>query len=202
MSFLRAVLLFCCLLPLLAYARVRQYYLAAEEGLWDFAPSGQNLVHCYPEPEPCALPEPWAESHVFPVIRFIQYSDESYTQKVAQPEWLGILGPILRAEVGDELQVRLCNRTRRPVGLHPHGLRYTKEHEGAHYAGVNSGEGPGRGAAVLPGACFDYVWFADGESGPTLSEPSSKVWWYHSHLHEPTDVNAGLLGPIVVTRQG
>ncbi len=33
-------------------------------------------------------------------------------------------------------------------------------------------------------------------------EPSSKVWWYHSHLHEPIDVNAGLLGPIIVTRQG
>lgn len=186
----------------LGQAQVRQYYLAAEEQIWNFAPTGQNLVHCYPEPEPCPLPESWQSSHLFPMVRFVQYRDESYTQKVLQPEWLGILGPILRAEVGDELRVRLRNRAGRPVGLHPHGLRYTKEHEGAHYSGVNSGQGPGIGAAIPPGQCFDYQWLADAESGPGLMEPSSKVWWYHSHIHEPSDVNAGLLGPIIVTRQG
>ena len=25
---------------------------------------------------------------------------------------------------------------------------------------------------------------------------SSKVWWYHSHIDEPNEVNRGLLGPI------
>ncbi|MCX8048155.1 MAG: multicopper oxidase domain-containing protein [Methylohalobius sp.] len=189
-------------LPLPGHAQMRQYYLAAEEEVWDFAPSGQNLVHCHPDPEPCPLPEPWTNSHRFPVVRFVQYSDANYTTRVPQPGWLGILGPILRAEVGDELRVRLCNRASRPVGLHPHGLRYTKDQEGAHYSGVNSGQGPGLGAAISPGQCFDYQWLADAESGPTPMEPSSKVWWYHSHIHEPSDVNAGLLGPIIVTRQG
>lgn len=185
-----------------AQAQIRQYYLAAEEEIWDFAPSGQNLVHCYPDAAPCPLPEPWTNSHRFPVVRFVQYSDANYTTRVPQPEWLGILGPILRAEVGDEIQVRLCNRTGREVSLHPHGLRYRKEHEGAHYSGVNLGQGPGLGAAVPPGQCFDYVWLADAESGPAPMELSSKVWWYHSHIHEPSDVNAGLLGPIIVTRRG
>lgn len=183
-------------------AQVHQYYLTAEEEIWDFAPSGQNLVHCFPDPVPCPLPEPWRDNHRFPVNRFVQYADASFTTRVPQPEWLGVLGPILRAEVGDEIRVRLCNRSQRPVSLHPHGLRYAKDHEGAHYTGVNSGQGPGSGAEVLPGQCFDYVWLADAESGPAEMEPSSKVWWYHSHLHEPTDVNQGLLGPIIITRQG
>jgi hypothetical protein len=199
---MRSLSLLLLLTCALAQAQVRQYYLAAEEEVWDFAPSGQNLVHCYPEPEPCALPEPWKDNHRFPMLRFVQYHDPSYTSRVPQPEWLGILGPILRAEVGDTLYVRLCNRTQRPVSLHPHGLHYAKEHEGAHYAGVNSDQRPGVGAAVPPGACFDYEWLADEESGPGFMELSSKVWWYHSHIHEPSDVNAGLLGPIIVTRRG
>jgi len=28
------------------------------------------------------------------------------------------------------------------------------------------------------------------------------VWWYHSHVHEASEVNAGLLGPIIITRKG
>ncbi|HWP00914.1 MAG TPA: multicopper oxidase domain-containing protein [Methylococcus sp.] len=185
-----------------AMAATRQYYLAAEDQVWDFAPSGQNLVHCHPDPAPCALPEPWTESHRFPVTRFVQYADAEFKTPVPQPEWLGILGPILRAEVGDTLHVRFCNRSGRLAGLHPHGLRYTKEMEGAHYFGANSGDGPGAGAEIRPGQCFDYEWTADRDSGPAAGESSSKVWWYHSHIDEPTDVNQGLLGPIIVTRRG
>ncbi len=33
-------------------------------------------------------------------------------------------------------------------------------------------------------------------------DPSSIVWMYHSHVDEVTDTNAGLVGAIVVTRQG
>lgn len=187
-----------------AFAQTRQYFIAAEDSMWDFAPSGKNLVHCHPEATPCEIPEPWTNSHSFPVTRFIQYQDASFKTPVPQPEWLGILGPIIRAEVGDTIKVRFCNRTQgaSSYGMHPHGLRYTKDHEGAHYFGTNSGAEPGRGAEVMPGQCFDYTWNADEESGPAPGELSSKVWWYHSHIHEPTDTNKGLLGPIIVTRKG
>jgi hypothetical protein len=33
-------------------------------------------------------------------------------------------------------------------------------------------------------------------------DPSSIMWMYHSHVDEPRDTNAGLIGPIVVTRRG
>lgn len=185
-----------------ASAVTRQYYVAAEDGMWNFAPSGQNLVHCLPGPAPCAIPEPWTNSHTFPVTRYIQYTDLSMRTRVPQPPWLGILGPIIRAEVGDVVSVHFCNRSRQGVGMHPHGFRYDKDNEGAHYFGANSGVGPGAGAEVDPGRCFDYFWTVDTDAGPAAGDPSSKVWWYHSHIDEPADINTGLLGAIIVTRRG
>jgi len=111
---------------------------------------------------------------------------------VTQPDWLGILGPIIRAEVGDTVLVHFCNHaTSGAYGMHPHGFRYTKDNEGAHYFGTDAGSPPGQGAQIEPGACFDYTWIADDDSGPGLGDPSSKVWWYHSHIDEPAETNAG-----------
>lgn len=83
-----------------------------------------------------------------------------------------------------------------PRALHPHGVRYTKDSEGAH------DRAQGAGGLVPPGGRFTYTWIADEESGPGPGELSSKVWWYHSHVDEPADVNAGLLGPLIVTARG
>ncbi len=200
---LAAFALMCATVALPARAAIRHYYIAAEDGVWDFAPSGKNLVHCDPGPAPCEIPSPWTDSHAFPVTRYVQYKDASFGAPVAQPNWLGILGPIIRAEVGDSVQIRFCNRaTSGSYGMHPHGFRYAKDSEGAHYFGANTGMPPGSGADVAPGACFDYTWIADDDSGPGSGDPSSKVWWYHSHIDEPAETNAGLLGPIIITRRG
>lgn len=80
---------------------------------------------------------------------------------------------------------------------------FAKDNEGAYYFGVNSpSTPPGAGSRVSPGQCFDYTWFADEGGGPASGDLSSKVWWYHSHVNTVADVNAGLLGPIIVARRG
>lgn len=43
------------------------------------------------------------------------------------------LGPVLRAEVGDILQVTFLNRADRNYSIQSHGLQYTKSFEGAQY---------------------------------------------------------------------
>ena len=181
----------------------REYYIAAEDVVWDYAPSGQSLVHCMDQEAPCDIPEPWTNSHTFDKTRYIEYTDASFTIPKPQPEWLGVLGPIIRAEVGDQVIVHFCNRSNTgSYGMHPHGFRYSKDNEGAHYSGSNSGQPPGTGAQVASGACYDYRWLADKDSGPAKGDPTSKVWWYHSHIDEPAETNLGLLGPIIITKEG
>jgi FtsP/CotA-like multicopper oxidase with cupredoxin domain len=180
-----------------AEAKTRHYYVQAEDVVWDFAPTNRNLVHGGP------IPAPWTNSHDFEKTRYIEYTDGSFRHRKPQPQWLGVLGPIIRAEVGDTVIVHFRNRARSgSYGMHPHGFRYTKDNEGAHYQGVNSGQPPGAGAEVPFGGAFDYVWEADPDSSPGPGDPSSLVWWYHSHINEPAETNRGLLGPIVITRAG
>jgi FtsP/CotA-like multicopper oxidase with cupredoxin domain len=134
-----------------------------------------------------ALPATWAGSKRWKKVRYVEYTDGTFSTRKPQPEWLGILGPIIRAEVGDVVRVHFLNRTRGHYGMHPHGLRYTKDHEGAHY------RASGAGARIGPGGRFTYEWIADAASGPGPADLSSIVWWYHSHVDEPLETNAGLL---------
>src|ERR1700733_4777330 len=171
-------------------ALTRHYYIAAEEQLWDYAPSGVDLV------ESRSIPSTWAKRTKFPKVRYIEYTDDTFTKPKPQPEWLGILGPIIRAEVGDTVIVDFLNRSQRPAGIHPHGLRYDKENEGSFYLPST------RGGLVPPNARYTYRWFADAGSGPGSGQLSSMVWWYHSHANSSSDINAGLMGPIIVTAKG
>ena len=109
-------------------AKTRYYYVAAEDVVWDFAPSNQNLMHCH-DPAGCPVPDPWTDSHIFNKTRYIEYTNASFTEKKAQPEWLGVLGPIIRAEEGDTVKVHFCNHTATggSFGMHPHGFRYDKD---------------------------------------------------------------------------
>jgi hypothetical protein len=170
-------------------AATRRYYIAAEDVTWDYAPSGRDLMHGR------AIPLPFAKT-VWQKSRYIEYTDATFITRKPQPEWLGILGPVIRAEVGDEVVVEFLNRSKNPHSMHPHGLRYDKNNEGAHYAPA------GLGARVPPGARFTYHWFADAGSGPGPAQSSSIVWWYHAHMDEPKETNQGLLGPIIVTAKG
>ncbi len=168
--------------------KTRRYYVAAEPTPWDFVPSGRDLV--------CGLTIPAAvkANRETPKLRYIQYTNETFTARVLPNPSLGVMGPVLRGVVGEYLVVTFLNRTTQPVSMHPHGVRYDKQSEGAYYR-----PNPGRGAAVAPGAKFTYVWQLDESSGPLPSEPSSKGWLYHSHVLGDSETNLGLIGTIIVT---
>jgi hypothetical protein len=171
-------------------ATTRHYYIAAEDVIWNYAPSGHNLLNGTPIPQQWAMKVQWAKT------RFIEYTDDTFTTPKLQPDWLGILGPIIRAEVGDEIVVDFLNRGHSGHDMHPHGLRYDKNNEGSLYLPIS------KGAFVPPGGRYTYHWFANAGSGPGSSQPSSVVWWYHSHVDAGVEINAGLLGPIIVTAKG
>lgn len=61
---------------------------------------------------------------------FREYTDASYTHLAPRPAWLGLLGPIIKAEVNDTLTVHLKNFASTAYSLHPHGVFYEKDSEG------------------------------------------------------------------------
>lgn len=128
---------------------------------------------------------------------FREFTDSTFTEESERPAHLGIQGPILRAVTGDTLNVHFrnsCGLMNRTLSLHPHGVSYDKASEGAPY---------GAGAAANPGVAVGeekvYHWSVPTRAGPGPTDPSSIVWPYHSHIDEPADTNAGLIGPIVIT---
>jgi manganese oxidase len=168
--------------------KTRRYYIAAESELWDFAPSGRE--------ELCgtALPPNVSRNRKSGKLRYVQYTDATFTTKVLPNRSLGILGPVLRGVTGEFLAVTFFNRTDQPLSMHPHGVRYDKDSEGAYHL-----PNPGRGSAVGPGARYTYVWQLDEQSAPMREEPSSKAWLYHSHVTGDGETNLGLIGVIIVT---
>ena len=169
-------------------ARTRQYFVAAESELWDYAPLGREELCGGP------LPPQVARNRRAGKVRYIQYTDATFTTRVLPNRSLGILGPVLRGVVGDYLAITFLNRTDAPVSMHPHGVRYDKHSEGTYHLPYN-----GRGSAIGPNARFTYVWHLDEQSGPMPSEPSSKAWLYHSHVTGDAETNLGLIGAIIVT---
>ena len=186
--------------------KTRMYYVAADELDWDYAPSGIDQMMNMPFTGLAkALMEhgPHRIGHIYKKAIYREYTDASFTQlKPRAPEWehAGILGPILRAEVGDTIKVLFKNNGTHPYSMHPHGVFYAKDSEGTPY---NDGDPGGKlGGSVAPGQSHTYTWEVPERAGPGPSDPSSIVWLYHSHTTELTDVNSGLIGAIIVTRRG
>ncbi len=182
-------------------AKTRHYYIAAEPVQWDFMPLGSDPI-CGMTPSPNV--QAW---HLVRKARYFQYTDSTFTHRVPQSARLGILGPVLRGVVGDYIEITFLNRTRLPLSMHPHGVKYDKDSEGSYYGNntqpnlpnKESRFAPGLGSAIGANARFTYVWYLDAESGPLPTEPSSKCWLYHSHVSGEGEINLGLEGMIIVT---
>lgn len=200
------LLLLLLVAPQPAFAKrrpaTREYFVAADEVQWDYAPS-------YPLNRITGMPftpeeEFWLEKRVYVKARYRQYTDATFSTLVEQPEHLGILGPVLRAEVGDTIVVRFRNNTRFPTSIHPHGVFYEKDSEGAPYtdsADDLTNTAPGDDE-VAPGAEWTYTWPVPARAGPGPADGTSVAWPYHGHTEEVRDTNAGLVGFLVITKKG
>jgi FtsP/CotA-like multicopper oxidase with cupredoxin domain len=181
----------------------RTYFVAADNVVWDYAPSGANKVTGQAfegDAAMIAVPSPIGLGRTYKKTVFREYTDDTFkTLKPRDPKWehLGILGPLIRAEVGDTIKVVFKNNAKHPHTLHPHGVFYEKESEGAEYD-----DGTGKKFGVAPGATHTYTWPVPERAGPAHGEGSSIIWMYHSHIEEEKDVNSGLVGPLIVTARG
>jgi FtsP/CotA-like multicopper oxidase with cupredoxin domain len=93
-----------------------------------------------------------------------------------------IPGPLIEAEVGDTVEVRLTNSLPQATTIHWHGVRVP-----AHMDGTEAVQPP-----VEPGGSFEYRFVV----------PDAGTFWYHSHTNETEQLERGLYGALIVRDPG
>jgi hephaestin len=185
----------------------RTYYISADPVVWNYAPAGRNRITgrrfdavaaTYTEGGPGKIGARYVK------CLYRGYTDGTFQHLQRRPAgqaYLGFLGPVIHAVVGDTIQVVFRNRCPFRTSVHPHGVFYEKDSEGAPYADGTSGADQADDA-VRTGGRHTYTWEVPGRAGPGPHDGSSIMWMYHSHTDEVADTYAGLMGPIVVSRAG
>src|SRR3984957_18644271 len=107
----------------LSSRKTRTYYIAADELDWDYGPDGINKMMGMNFDGYAATfmqSGPHSVGKVYRKAIYREYTDASFTPlkpRAAGGEHLGILGPGLRAEVGDTIRVVFRNHATRPYSM-------------------------------------------------------------------------------------
>jgi hypothetical protein len=92
--------------------KIRTYYVAADEIAWDYAPDGRDVAmgHPFDEFENKYMESgPHKISRIYKKAIYREYADEAFSKlkpRIAEEQYLGLLGPILRGEVGDTYAIK------------------------------------------------------------------------------------------------
>ncbi|MDQ6767031.1 MAG: multicopper oxidase domain-containing protein [Candidatus Eremiobacteraeota bacterium] len=172
------------MLAMPALARERTLFIAADDIVWYYAPSGRDLIAgaSLPVLQPAQLG--WA----YQKLVYREYTDATFKKLKTRPpseRYLGLVGPVIRAQVGDVITIHFRNNTRTPVDMAVDGVPLTFPAQ-----------------PVAPGTTHIYRWPINEASGPGPNDPSSIVSLYYSDLSQGAEVEAGLFGPIVISRRG
>jgi hypothetical protein len=185
----------------------RTYYIGADPVVWDYAPVGKNEITGEPFDDVAdtyVKSGPGRIGSRYEKCLYHGYTDGTFSrlqERGSDDRYLGFLGPVIRAEVGDTIKVVFRNACPFPASVHPHGVFYAKDGEGAPYNDGTQGSDKADDA-VPQGGRHTYVWQVPDRAGPGPGDGSSVMWMYHSHTDEVSDTYAGLMGPMEITRRG
>ncbi|KAG9765097.1 Cupredoxin, partial [Aureobasidium melanogenum] len=188
---------------------IRRYYVAAEEVEWDYAPTGWDNWLGVPFNDSIRAKNAGYLEYgtVWTKALYRGYTDATFTQRTEQPAWQGTQGPILRAEVGDVIEILFVNNLANHYAtMHSMGLAYQKSSEGADYPDAEPRVNfkipeedavPPVKPGVAPGGCVVYKWMATELAGPNEGE-LARLHSYHSYVSLYEDTNTGLIGPTII----
>ncbi|XP_052767560.1 hephaestin-like protein isoform X1 [Mya arenaria] len=196
-------LCFALLLVARSRARIRHYFIAAVEVDWDYAPSGRNLVG----------PDTFTSRRlienrddqigsVYRKVLYREFTDATFTEQIPVPDWMGFVGPTVKAEVGDSVIISFRNMASKGnFSVHPHGYFYDKRSEGARYLDGTSGADK-LDDGIPPGGSYVYTWHVPERHAPTEDDDACVPWGYHGHTASPYDIATGLVGFALICKRG
>ncbi|XP_030613577.1 coagulation factor V isoform X2 [Archocentrus centrarchus] len=176
-------------------SNIKAYFIAAEEVQWDYAGYGHRRQE---------KSELISRETKFTKVVFRGYMDSSFQTPDIRgeiEEHLGILGPVIKAEVGQSIMVVFRNNANRPYSIHPNGVSYTKRTEGLSYED-DSTYWFKYDNEVQPNSTFTYLWKVEHAVGPKPEESDCRTWAYYSGVNPERDIHSGLIGPLLVCREG
>ncbi|KAF6384558.1 ceruloplasmin [Rhinolophus ferrumequinum] len=187
-----------------AWAKYKHYYIGIIETTWNYASDNgeKKLISVDTERANIYLQSgPNRIGRLYKKALYLQYTDGNFTTTIAKPEWLGFLGPIIKAETDDKVFIHLKNFASRPYTFHAHGITYEKEHEGAIYPD-NTTDFHKADDKVYPGEQYTYIMQATQEQSPGEQDSNCVTRIYHSHIDAPRDIASGLIGPLIICKKG
>lgn len=181
----------------------RRYYLGAVELSWNYMQSDLlNVLHTDSRFLP-RIPTsfPFNTSIMYKKTVFVEYTDHLFNIAKPRPPWMGLLGPTIWTEVHDTVVITVKNMASHPVSLHAVGVSYWKASEGDEYKDHTS-QMEKEDDKVFPGESYTYVWEVLKENGPMASDPPCLTYAYLSHVDLVRDLNSGLIGALLVCKEG
>ncbi|KAF1385398.1 hypothetical protein PFLUV_G00107330 [Perca fluviatilis] len=170
----------------------KTYYIAAMEMDWDYSPNrtweaemfrGQeNPAHVFLDQQGGFIGSRYKK------VLYRQFTNNKFTKQVertADMEHLGIMGPMIHADVGDKVTVVFKNMASRPYSIHAHGVK--TENPDVHL--------------TQPGETHSYYWYVNKNTGPTPEQEECSVSAYYSTADVTKDLYSGLIGPLVICRR-
>ncbi|NXJ11844.1 FA8 factor, partial [Odontophorus gujanensis] len=170
------------------------HYIAAEEVDWDYAPEkpvalDRNTTSLFLEAGPQRIGSKYKK------VMFVEYEDATFKKrKVSSQPGQGILGPVLKGEVGDQFKIMFRNLASRPYNIYPHGLTSVNPY----HATKTSQEKDVKDIPIAPGQSFTYRWSVTMEDGPTQADPRCLTRFYYSSINPVQDTASGLIGPLLI----
>lgn len=131
---------------------------------------------------------------------FKEFRDSAFSvpkHKDAGDEYLGFLGPVVRAEVGDVVEIVFKNMASRTYSLHAHLVNTDKANEGSLYSDRTDTK---TDDGVPPGGFHVYRW--EITKGPGSKDPACISSMYYSAHNQVKDAYSGLIGPLIICRKG
>ncbi|NXP43379.1 FA8 factor, partial [Heliornis fulica] len=170
------------------------HYIAAEEMDWDYAPMkpvslDRNISSFFLEAGPQRIGSKYKK------VMFVEYEDAAFKKRKEsdQPD-KGILGPVIKGEVGDQFKIMFRNLASRPYNIYPHGLTSVRPY----HIMKPSQDKDVKDIPVLPGQTFTYSWKVTTEDGPTQADPRCLTRFYYSSIDPVRDMASGLIGPLLI----